>query len=351
IWAEVKDAIDGQEIPFKSESVYTVEYGSISHKHVTSLYKSKFNARPFKVGNGGETRRGLIFSKEVLDRLTIHYDVPDEIAILNQTEKRKKVETHRSATDATDATHSRNGDGIISDESMNANDTEGDTNSLDAMRLSASANPAHNIEANATSITRRIDTNSRERDQNDHRDGVSPTNNDNNTNPDNIDSVIRNSVSNNSTSINGNYYNNSDDSNNDKLATMFIPSTINEKEASSFSTSVASVASVADKHNENSDIQRSTTPIIDAKSKTEGIRLPTLSCLWCDYKDPIEFDLGNHLLANHKLELLKLPIGKAPMETRIDHAIQWAKRKMRMEYADDDDEDDNEDNDSNDDYE
>jgi hypothetical protein len=25
------------------------------------------------------------------------------------------------------------------------------------------------------------------------------------------------------------------------------------------------------------------------------------------------------------------------METRIDHSIQWAKRKMRLEYADDDD--------------
>jgi hypothetical protein len=34
---------------------------------------------------------------------------------------------------------------------------------------------------------------------------------------------------------------------------------------------------------------------------------------------------------------LKLPIDKASMETRIDHSIQWAKRKMRLEYADDDD--------------
>jgi|GEM_PF-2285612 hypothetical protein len=39
------------------------------------------------------------------------------------------------------------------------------------------------------------------------------------------------------------------------------------------------------------------------------------------------------------------------METRIDHAIQWAKKKVRLEYTDDDDEYDDEDNDSNDDYE
>ena len=75
---------------------------------------------------------------------------------------------------------------------------------------------------------------------------------------------------------------------------------------------------------------------MDTKSKTKDVRLPALSCLWCDYKNPIEFDLGNHLQANHKQELIKLPIGKGSMETRVDHAIQWAKRKARFEYADDD---------------
>ena len=47
-----------------------------------------------------------------------------------------------------------------------------------------------------------------------------------------------------------------------------------------------------------------------------------------------------------------MPIDKGSMETRIDHSIQWAKRKMRLEFADDDDgkEDDDEDSDSNDDY-
>jgi hypothetical protein len=81
------------------------------------------------------------------------------------------------------------------------------------------------------------------------------------------------------------------------------------------------------------------------------MRLPALPCVWCDYKDHIEFDLGNHLLANHKQELLKLPIGKASMDVRIDHAIQWAKRMMRLGYSDDDDVYDDENSDSNDDYE
>ncbi len=102
----------------------------------------------------------------------------------------------------------------------------------------------------------------------------------------------------------------------------------------------------------NSEIQRSTKPNPACEQQADEVRLPALPCLWCDYKNPIEFDLGNHLQANHKQELIKLPIGKGSMETRVDHAIQWAKRKVRFEYADDDDDEDNEDDsDSNYDYE
>ncbi len=99
-------------------------------------------------------------------------------------------------------------------------------------------------------------------------------------------------------------------------------------------------------------VHQTTKPDLDKKNKTEAMRLPALPRVWCDYKDHIEFDLGNHLLANHKQELLKLPIGKASMDVRIDHAIQWAKRKMRPEYADDNDgEDDDKNGDSINDYE
>ena len=68
--------------------------------------------------------------------------------------------------------------------------------------------------------------------------------------------------------------------------------------------------------------------------------LPVLPCLWCDYKHHIEFDLGNHLLASHRDELLKLPIGKGSMDIRIDYAIQQTKRMMAAQYEDDDDYDD-----------
>ena len=87
IWAEAKMVMNGRDNAFKPDSFYSIEFGTISHKYITSIYKSKFKAEPFKVGSGSETKRGLRFSKEVLDRLVIHYDVPDEIEILDPTDK------------------------------------------------------------------------------------------------------------------------------------------------------------------------------------------------------------------------------------------------------------------------
>lgn len=90
----------------------------------------------------------------------------------------------------------------------------------------------------------------------------------------------------------------------------------------------------------NNDVSESAGLTID--------RLLEIPCAWCDYKHTIEFDLGNHLLANHKEELLKLPIGKCSMEIRIDYAIQRTKRMMAAQYNEDDDEDEDnaEENDS-----
>ena len=71
--------------------------------------------------------------------------------------------------------------------------------------------------------------------------------------------------------------------------------------------------------------------------------LPEIPCAWCDYKNTIEFDLGNHLLANHRSELMKLPVGKGPIEVRIDYAVQQMKRMMGAQYNDDEDTESNDD--------
>jgi hypothetical protein len=104
IWQEVKSIMNGQEIPYTPESFYTVEHGTISHKAITGLYKSKFKADTFKIGSGSETKRGLKFSGEYLDRLSIYYDVPNEIVILqNNTTKAdnqpKQDSVHNDATE------------------------------------------------------------------------------------------------------------------------------------------------------------------------------------------------------------------------------------------------------------
>ncbi len=82
-----------------------------------------------------------VFSKSVLDRLAIHYDVPDEIEILSRTEEYDKPESHMSATDATDATHSTNGDAINEEESKKTDDRRGNINSSNAICLYAKYNP------------------------------------------------------------------------------------------------------------------------------------------------------------------------------------------------------------------
>jgi hypothetical protein len=49
---------------------------------------------------------------------------------------------------------------------------------------------------------------------------------------------------------------------------------------------------------------------------------PLLVCIFCKhYLTHSEFDLDLHLYENHKPRLIKLPIGKGPMDVRIAYAI------------------------------
>jgi hypothetical protein len=98
IWAQVRSIMDGKEIHGKVDAFYSTEYGAISHKRITGLYKSKLKAGSIKINN----KRGLKFSKQGLDRLDLQYDVPDEIIILS--------------TDSMDST-CRDKEGVIDDTS------------------------------------------------------------------------------------------------------------------------------------------------------------------------------------------------------------------------------------------
>jgi hypothetical protein len=106
------------------------------------------------------------------------------------------------------------------------------------------------------------------------------------------------------------------DNNNNSINRNDILDTENSgKEACLSSKCAASVASVADLHKTDS------AELVSGKGLVVKVNLPLLPCLWCDYRNSIEFDLGNHFLERHKEELLELPIGKYPMENRIEYAI------------------------------
>lgn len=51
-----------------------------------------------------------------------------------------------------------------------------------------------------------------------------------------------------------------------------------------------------------------------------------LICIFCKYVEYFEFDLDLHLYQNHRIDLVKLPIGKGSLETRINYAIEEGRR-------------------------
>lgn len=51
-----------------------------------------------------------------------------------------------------------------------------------------------------------------------------------------------------------------------------------------------------------------------------------MACIFCEFLTSIEFDLDLHLYEEHRMELVKLPIGKGNMDTRIRYAIEEGKR-------------------------
>ena len=49
-------------------------------------------------------------------------------------------------------------------------------------------------------------------------------------------------------------------------------------------------------------------------------------CIFCKYTTYIEFDLDLHLYQNHRMDLVKLPIGRGSLDSRINYATEEGKR-------------------------
>jgi hypothetical protein len=61
----------------------------------------------------------------------------------------------------------------------------------------------------------------------------------------------------------------------------------------------------------------------NGKTKAELVGKPEIPC-----KDCIEFDLSLHYVAKHKLDLIRLPIGKSSIDDRADYAVKLSKKKL-----------------------
>jgi hypothetical protein len=68
--------------------------------------------------------------------------------------------------------------------------------------------------------------------------------------------------------------------------------------------------------------------VAHAKTKAEEVGLPEIPYLYCDFKDPIEFDLSLHYLEKHRQNLIRLPIGKSSMDDRADYAVELSKKRF-----------------------
>ncbi|MGC2570727.1 MAG: hypothetical protein WA364_04375 [Candidatus Nitrosopolaris sp.] len=49
-------------------------------------------------------------------------------------------------------------------------------------------------------------------------------------------------------------------------------------------------------------------------------------CIFCRFITCVEFDLEIHLYESHRMELVKLPIGKGSFDFRIKYAIEEGRR-------------------------
>ena len=270
---ECKKVMDGKDIANKPQSFYTVDFGAVSHKKITETYRSKFKAKPSQSG-GEDNKRCLIFSKEVLDRIGLYYDNPDNIEILCDDVK----ESNDDTTIRNEDSNQNNGITEITD--YNGKQAAVDNN----QDITTTSSPEKQSVTDVTNIT---DPNDAKASDNTGAAGNISKNIENNSN--NIDII-------------SNFYNNR--SNN-----------LASRSSNTPSLSSRCVISV---------IPLPKRKMITPDNSLDG--LATLSCLFCSsYKTKIRFDMELHLFEKHKQNLvydLPIPDKKASIDDRIEYALQ-----------------------------
>jgi hypothetical protein len=318
IWAKCRIVMDGIDILGKSESFYSIDDGKITHRKISSLFQSKFKAVPFKT-SGDNSKRGWRFQIDVIDRIALQYtNEIKEIIILNGTARPEKEKT---ASDASDASHYKSqGEGFSEN---------------------IASSPAQNPVQNPSSepVVEQL-INNRNLDH-ENIDTISNTNTNDNDNDNDNDS--------NTTTIPTNKYNNNynvtDINRSDNSGANLTNSRISMPVTCNRQTNQIKLYSnipcrplKCDASDASDAPYRKGNQI--GKTKAEQVGFPDMPCLYCAYKDPLDFDLSLHYIEKHRQDLIRLPMGKGSIDDRADYAVKLSKRKL-FETLDEDDEDDN----------
>jgi hypothetical protein len=148
IWDFIKANLQWKEIPYKPQSIETVEFGVLSQKEVTSKLKNVFGAKPPK---HTASRRKLVFSQHVLDRMKDTYEMDVEIEV--DFETHETLETLLGSTSSYPNHHDSTGNGENKEKS-NKNYEESATESNNHADGSLADTPldSHNV-SQVTQVT------------------------------------------------------------------------------------------------------------------------------------------------------------------------------------------------------
>jgi hypothetical protein len=320
IWLKAKIVMDGIDIIGKSESFYSIDDGKITHRKISSLFRSKFKAVPFKTP-GANSKRGWRFQQDVIDRIALQYSNEiKEIKILNGSATQPEKE--KTASDASDASHYKSPEGVFNEFSN------------DSPRQDFAANPV--VDEFVNNSSSRVDQNNNNNTNNEVDDNVTDTNI--------LDNKYNSNYNTNENSSPGYEYDSSH-----TLTESSVDNDIHSMPAistagiNSDQIKLSSIIPYRPLKCDASDASDAPSRKVNqnGKTKAEQVGLPDMPCLFCPYKDPLEFDLSLHYIEKHRPDLIRLPMGKGSIEDRADYAVKLSKRKL-FETLDEDEDDEDE---------
>jgi hypothetical protein len=378
ICESVRKAVDGENIPGKRAFIST-EFDKVTHHGILKRCRDIFKAKDDWTGSGNDKTRVSRFDKEIVLKVGSTFEVIPEIKILdrddnsdenddqtiwkdwdrsNNSEDRASEDLAEGKVDTTSTTNTAAFDNHISLVSTAATTGTSAPNKSTAaevvenrsastsMALAATASASY-VASTTTASSNNLGTTgqlysdlgqghiqaSKSTKSEDHAAKIAE-------NIDTCSTIYGTEIANKLEKNSGETVNITD--NKSLLGFGPIPSNAHIQNDRTYSSREQKVVPLS-----QSNICRQEIQIEGSKSKnkTQDLGLPTIPCIFCySCRTAIEFDLGNHLLESHRMDLVKLPIGKGDLEYRINHAIQLGKDEVicnndadRLEYEEEED--------------